>query len=435
MTTLRNIGFVSPGWPPEQRANGIITYVGNARRGLSAAGVASCVLTGNVDSTDGTDDIVSLAPFRPPGLLLRASKAYERVTKTKSSAWEIGYAVARALRQRQAVAPLDLVEMEESFGSAWYAQGAISAPLVIRLHGPWCVVAPALGLPEDAVYRRRVTIEGLAIRDADGLSSPCRFALDRVASHYGIDLRHAEVVPNPVELEPPDRRWQLAQSDRKTILFVGRFDRLKGADLVLSAFRDVARKFEQAELVVVGPDNGLNDGARVWKFDEYVRHHVPAELLPRIKMLGKIPASSVAALRRTAFVTVVASRYETFPMVVLEAMALGSPLIGAEAGGVAEILVHEKNGLSFRSEDAEGLARNLLLLFENPELASRLGAAAYDDVAARFTPNVIAERMLGFYERVVARSAGRRRRFARAFDPTLALFPGRELPWTRRATS
>jgi len=423
MTSPRRIGFVSPAWPPEKRANGIVTYVGTMRRGLAAHGVESTIFTGNVDSDDDTAHVVSLAPFAPPSVLRAAGRLYERITRTPTTAWQIGFSLARALRQRYALAPFDLVEMEESFGSAWYAQGAVPCPMVVRLHGPWCVVARALGLAEDADFQRRVLLEGLAIQHADGVSSPSKAALDAVSARYGIDLSHAEVVPNPVLLEPPERRWQLADSDRKTILFVGRFDRLKGADLVLAAFRDVAREFPQAELVVVGPDRGIREGDRLFHFDEYTRERLPAELLPRIKMLGQIPSSEVSLLRRRAFVSVVASRYETFPMAVLESLAQGTPLVGAQAGGVTEIVVHGENALSFRVGDAEDLARNLLLLFREPELAARLGSAASSDVAARFSPEVVARRMLAFYERVLAGRKHAARRRARAFDPALALFP------------
>jgi glycosyltransferase involved in cell wall biosynthesis len=412
---------VSPGWPPDSYANGIVTYIGNARQGLARAGVESYVFTGNVES-DGPD-VVSLKPYAPPRPLLAASKVYERLTGMTTSAWNIGYAVAGALRATHQKTPLDLFEMEESFGSAWYAQGAIPNPMVVRLHGPWCLVSPALGLPDDAKFRRRVALEGCAIRDADCVSSPSRGALDEVRRYYGIELAEAEVVPNPVNLEPPEQRWSYEASDKKTVLFVGRFDRLKGADLVLAAFCKLAREIPRAELLLVGPEPGLLVGGRRFTFDEYARAELPSELLPRIRRLGQVALPRIAELRRSSFVTVVASRYETFSMTTVEALAFGSPLVGPDAGGVAEIIEHEKNGLAFRHDNADDLASKLVSLFRHPDFASRLGAAGAEDVAKRFTPDAIAPEMAAFYQRVRKRVRNGALRRPRAKSPLSALFP------------
>jgi glycosyltransferase involved in cell wall biosynthesis len=411
--------FFSPAWPPGRTPNGIVTYVANIRRGLDALGLDSSVVAAQIDSEPGKEvlgEVVCSGDFAPPLPLLVACKAYERATGRSALEWRYGCSIAGALRAAHGVLPVDLFEMEESFGAAWFVQGAIPHPLIVRLHGPHVLVAPASGFKLDDEFRRRVTHEGRAIRFADAISSPSKFALERVIQEYGLSSSHGEVIPNPANVEPPDRRWRYDDCNKKQILFVGRFDRLKGADVVLSAFAKVGREIPDAELLYVGPDRGfLDNNGKTWTFEEYGRAHLPHDIFARVRMLGAMQPRAIGSLRRKAFVTVVASRYETFPMTALEALAHGSPLVGAGAGGVPEIVNDGKNALLFQSENADDLARQILVLMRDHELAKRLAGDGAADVERRFAPDVVARQMAAFYERVAARAPSQRHR-PRGYD-------------------
>jgi glycosyltransferase involved in cell wall biosynthesis len=407
-TRLRRVALVSPGWPPGTLANGILTYVANLRAGLQAEGVGSCVIANGVSPGAEADlargDAIDAAAIMPPWSARLAWKVRQNALGTDTLAERIADRITQAVSRAHARRPIDLVEMEETFGAARFVQGTLPAPLVVRLHGPWCVVGPALGLPEDKELVVRVQAEGEGIRRADAVSSPSRFALDCVRRHYGVGLPEAAVIPNPIAPVPLDQRWRRAACDGKTILFVGRFDRLKGGDVVLQAFRRVAAELPTAELVFVGPDRGLRDDAgKTWPFADYVRAHLPRELEPRVRTLGEQPASVIAGLRRQAAATLVASRFETFSMTTVEAMAAGSPVVAPAAAAMAEIVRDGENGLAFKAGDAEDAARVLLTLFRDPALAEKVGAAGAEDAARRYAPEVIARQMISFYEQVCAR--------------------------------
>jgi glycosyltransferase involved in cell wall biosynthesis len=130
---------------------------------------------------------------------------------------------------------------------------------------------------------------------------------------------------------------------------------------------------------------------------------MPPEHASRVRMLGQQAPSAINELRRSAFVTVVSSRFENFPMTVLEAHSSGIPLVASNVGGIPEIVAHEKNGLLFESGDAPDLARQILRLFRDPMLASRLGRQGAQDAAERYAPEVVAWQTSEFYGRVLAR--------------------------------
>jgi glycosyltransferase involved in cell wall biosynthesis len=314
--------------------------------------------------------------------------------------------VGGTLRRLERDWPVDLIEMEESFGAARLVKARTRTPLVVRLHGPWCFVGPALGRKRDRHFWLRCRAEALAIGAADGVSSPSRAALDVVRQSYGLPLPDAAVIPNPVAVAPAAEAWTLAGCDRDTILFVGRFDRVKGADTVLDGFGLLARSFPRARLLFAGPDMGLHEGDRIRTLPQYLEARLPAEVRGRVSFLGSLPRAEVERVRKQALVTVVASRFETFGMVALEALAAGAPLVTSRAGGLAEIGTPDVHCLAFASEDAGDLAAKLGSLLQDPERAARLGAAGRDEARRSFAPEVVAPQMAAFYRRVRDRARG-----------------------------
>ena len=121
------------------------------------------------------------------------------------------------------------------------------------------------------------------------------------------------------------------------MLFIGRFDRHKGGDLIIEAFSKVSGIYE-ARLWFVGPDHGLlDDQGKLWHLEEFVRDRMPGALEAGIVTLkGSQPFSVLNEYRRKAMVNVVCSRYETISRVLIEAMSMGCPLVAARAGGMTE---------------------------------------------------------------------------------------------------
>jgi 1,4-alpha-glucan branching enzyme len=126
-----------------------------------------------------------------------------------------------------------------------------------------------------------------------------------------------------------------------------------------------------------------------------------SDVADRIDWLGRLRNSSLAELRRQAFITIVGSRYENFPLVVLEAAAYGCPLVATRTGGIAEIIEDGVNGVLARPGDPDDLAAAVLRLLEAPELAARLARQAGEDAALRYHPDAIARETAAFHQAVL----------------------------------
>jgi glycosyltransferase involved in cell wall biosynthesis len=399
-----SIGLVSPGWPPDAYSNGVITYVASVAEGLRALGHWVTILTSEAAPGDWGDDVYDLSRGGAKrGLRHRvADWLWRQIAPPVAINRRAGRGLAMAIGRAVAERGIEVLEMEETFGWGTQVRRAIRIPLSVRLHGPWFVNGRALGVAEDAGFRRRVAEEGRAIRRATSVTAPSRDVLERTRRHYGLALEHAEAIPNPTRPVDPAGRWSADGCTPGTVLFVGRFDRHKGGDLIVEAFARVLRTIPDARLCFAGPDNGLmdNDG-RPWGIEEFVDDRVPeARASGRIRLLGRVPHADLAAMRRGAMVSVVCSRYENFPGTVLEAAAMGCPIVAARVGGIPEIVRDGVDGLLHRPGDPDDLAAKIVDLLRDPARAAELGRRAAAHCEREFHPVAVAARMAAHYRRL-----------------------------------
>ena len=398
------IFLVSPDWPPEKVQNGICTYVGHLREGLNELGCKPTVLAiASHASASEADSVVDLSAVRSqPRSLFSRTHAGLR----SRISWAFGIADANARRISTAIPKASgirprVLEIEESFGLGGHLRNR-DFSLVVRAHGPFFLGAAALGIPFDRRVQDRCAAEARAVRHADGISVPSQYILDAILSEWGISDVPTAVIPNPAVPVPACLQWRPDTAGPKQILYVGRFDRLKGADLMLKAFNLIAEKLPDVKLVFAGTDNGLvDDNGRHWKLHEYAEAHLSPGARGRFLYLGMVSRSRLQDLRQSAAVCVVASREEAFSYAALEALGVGCPLVAASMGGIPEMVVDEHNGLLFESGRFESLAAQLMRVLEDDALSQRLSAAALQS-CDRYLPVNVALQTLSFYERVAS---------------------------------
>jgi glycosyltransferase involved in cell wall biosynthesis len=209
------------------------------------------------------------------------------------------------------------------------------------------------------------------------------------------------VIPNPLETASEVETWDETCSE-DSLLYIGRFDKRKGGDLVLRVYAELAASYPRLKLTFVGPDRGIagEDGKTI-KFKEFVQSTVPASYQSRIDFLGQINHSDVMLLRRKHAVTIVASHYEPFGYVVLEAMSCGCPLVATAVGGIPELVHDRKNGLLVSPQDVHGMVAACSELLDDRALAARLGRQARQDCRQFYGPDDIAKRTVAAYDEAI----------------------------------
>ncbi|HEV2292224.1 MAG TPA: glycosyltransferase family 4 protein [Tepidisphaeraceae bacterium] len=399
-----NVAYYTPGWPAGLVPNGIVSYVGNVLEGLrSQDGVRGWVVSRKlVGEAPAGENVVLLEPPPRRSMLGRLCGAMSRPSDAELNARQAASQIAAAVARLAGRTSLDLLEMEESYGFAGKVIPKVQVPVVVRLHGPWFLNGPALGAAQDERFRERDRLERPGIEYAAVVTGVSKQVLRATREHYGLELPSAEVIYNPVPPCPPPNRWSAQLCEPDHILFVGRFDRHKGGDTVIDAFARIAARHPTARLSFAGPDRGCPDDAgKRWLLPEYVSAKLPdPRARARFEWLNVQTHEQIANLRQRAAVTVVASRYETFGIAAVEAMAASCPLVSTDAGGLAEIVSDGVNALVARAGNADDLAGKVLSLLEHRDRAAALGERAVRD-AARFHPDVIAAQSVALYRRTV----------------------------------
>ena len=181
-------------------------------------------------------------------------------------------------------------------------------------------------------------------------------------------------IPNWIEsprdgLIWPGQRHGLDRSDvvqGAQILAVGRLHQQKGFDLLIRAFAALPRRHQQVRLVILG------EGAERSALERLVAE---LHLEDRVFLPGSVPNPEAWMVGTELFV--LSSRYEGFPTVLAEAMALGCPVISMDCpDGPNEMIRHGLNGLLVPPEDEQTLAKSMSQLLDDRTMCQRLGVAA-----------------------------------------------------------
>ena len=386
---------------------GVATYVNWIRKGLIDQGHRVSIFTFNTD--DDHRSVHRIDPGKPRSIF-RA--AISRILGSDDSIFDTGLKIAAAINSVHQHDPVDIVEMEESFGWANAVRKTTMLPVAVRLHGPAFLTLVDEELASE-FGEKKIQAEGSALLQMPIITSPSSCYLRGTLSRYRLQPSLAEHINNPVDLSPGTPLWDLMHCDREKILFVGRFDKIKGGDVMVAAFKYLLESNPNLQLLFVGPDDGLvqPDGTKL-HIKDFIASLAGTTIDKNIIYMGKLPPVEIGALRATALCTVIASRRENQPYVALEAMLQGCPVVSTASPGMSELIEHGVTGLKAEAESARDLAAQVQRVVNDPEAARRLGEAARARVLDRHSPATIASKTLEVYRRAIEfhdeKAAGRR---------------------------
>jgi len=390
------IALYVPSWPAGVVPNGIVTYASYLVPALRQLGHEVFVLTyaAGEPSDPYTIDLKRFS--RKFSVLDRARSLLSPETAPISLT---SIAIVRAIRELVAKQRIDVFEIEESFGWSYSVSRLRLIPVVVRLHGPWFLS----GNFDQLRNENKIAWEGRGIRHATYVTTGSAETLNAVKRYYGLDLSLSRVIPNPIEPAREREIWRGDACSTESILFVGRFDKIKGGDVVLRAFERLATMFPNAMLTFVGPDRGIGrvDGQKIF-FRRFIQENIPEGVRSRINFRGQVGHAEVMSLRTQNNIAIIAARYETQGYAVMEAMSRGCPLVATAVGGIPEFVKDRRNGLIVPSDDEDAMAAACKELLENKVLAAKIGRQAWLDCRKLYDPENVAKQMVSVYQDAIA---------------------------------
>lgn len=226
---------------------------------------------------------------------------------------------------------------------------------------------------------------------------------------YGADSGKEVVIPPGVDLSrfhPISKRCAketlgIPIAD-KNIMFVGRIEPLKGVDTLLQAMALIQMRYPEAIqnvcVAIIGGDPWAdNPDAEMARLQEL---RLKLGIHDIVTFLGAKDQDSLPAYYAAAEMVVMPSHYESFGMVALEAMAMGTPVIASEVGGLAFLIRDRRNGYHVPSRDPEALAERIYELLVNDGCRRQLGHQARLD-AQQYDWEIIVGRLMGVYANAI----------------------------------
>jgi len=249
---------------------------------------------------------------------------------------------------------------------------------IISVHeGDGPTTSPSLmDLPE---IQSLLAMEDLCVQLAPRIVSPSLCVWEEIGRRLGI-ARPARIIPNLVDpvLFHPDEEEKRNLAGEPLILFVGKLDRIKGADLLLRAFFEIVREYPEAipRLVFIGKDCWWDEYGST--FLEYWQGKIPKRYAGSISFLGQVSHDAIRDHLSKATVAVFPSRWEVFGIVCLEALSMGCPVVVSRGTGLEELLGPGLSDFAVPvTEDVAPLAQKILNLLKSEGDASRPSAEGH----------------------------------------------------------
>lgn len=227
--------------------------------------------------------------------------------------------------------------------------------------------------------------------------------LRATCARSGIKSERLHVIENGIDVEQFQRRRSTTEArqaigwptDGICIGAIGRLSAEKGFDVLIEAVHQLRHEFPQLRLVIAG------DGPL---------HQTLAEQIQRLQLEGVVRllgfCEDVPALLESLDAFVLSSRREGLPNVVLEAMAMGLPIVATSVAGIPRIIDDGSNGLLVPADDRAALAAAVRRCITDEELRRRLGAAARNAAVQRHSFAVRTQRLHEVYQDLLSAPAG-----------------------------
>lgn len=224
-----------------------------------------------------------------------------------------------------------------------------------------------------------------------------KIAVSRPAKEYVNKFFPDEysIIPNGVDTDHfrPDVEPLEEYLDGKlNIMFIGRLEKRKGLDYLLEAYKQVRRVIPDSRLIVVGP--GIRGRKKYEK-------RVARDGIEGVTFIGYATYSDLPRYYRTAdIICCPATGWESFGIVLIEAMAVGTPVVASDISGYASVLTHDAEGLLVPPKNASKLAEALLSLADDKAMRQQMGQKGIA-TAQQYSWENVAKQVLACYYKVL----------------------------------
>ncbi len=278
----------------------------------------------------------------------------------------------------------------------------LGIPLIMTFHTLERVKADTFEAESDD----RAFQEAAIVACADAVLASCDVEAAQFVRLYNAEPSRVHVVPLGVEhayfapgYRPQARRALALDPDAKMLLFVGRLQALKGADLALETLIELRSRGDHAMLAIVGGPSGP-DGRET--LERLHRRVAKAGVIQQVMFVAPQHHRLLSTWMRAADVTLVPSRAESFGLVALESSACGTPVVASDVGGLTTIIEEGVTGYLIGERDETEWANVVEHAFDSERATAMSNAAVLR--ARQYTWRRAGESLAAIIEQLAAES-------------------------------
>ena len=389
------IALINSEYPSHMKTGhgGIATYTYLSANALAELGHSVHVLIREESAVDPLVDGVRLHRFshKPAS---RLQRIIDRLFKKSGNiTWEKAQSrhIADILKSIYQKDGLDIVEFPEYGGLAHQIR---SFPVVINFHTPLKLVDSLNNVIPSKIRQQLYNFEHAALKNAAGFRCPSEALKEIVCKDYGLPERSVEVIRNPVSTKTFDHIDKIRIDDRIDILFSGRLEYRKGAELLSRSIKKIMQVNSKINMTFAG-ETEMGDALC---YRQAIERSLTDEQRKRVWFLGPLDRNMLSALYCRSSIFLFPSLFENAPYSLFEAIAAKLPVIASASGGIKEIIHHRENGLLFSSHSIDELIECIKVYIENPEFGELMAQRAYLELQKNYAPGKIAAQSVDFYQ-------------------------------------
>lgn len=388
-----HVGLLTPSFAGASAVgSGIGVHFRHLAEGLMAAGHAvTAIVPVEADKAKPTDEgYLQVLPVTVPPM----AKLLGRVS-WQFHQWSYERALRRAAAQGARTCPgIDVWETTSTGAPALpFLDVRPRSPIVTRVSTTASQLRTTNEGPPNWLTRQHERQERAAIAGSDAVITHSASHRDAIAREFGLTPASIPIIPHGIPLPVVSER---APRPEVELLFVGRLEHRKGIDLLLGALPAVFASSPAIHATLVGTDSG-----GYWQ--AHWNTIAPAAVRERITFTGAVSDQTLAAHYARADVFVAPSRYESFGLMFVEAMAWKLPVVALAAPGANEILVAGQTALLTPPDDIPALAAAINRLAGDSSLRRQLADAGRQRAEARYSRAALTEASVAYYRALLAK--------------------------------
>lgn len=359
-------------------SGGMTVYIRQIARSLSSRNVEVDIYTRR--DASGLPDVAELHP----GVRVIQIESGEPVISKEEIPAHLSEFTQNLLRTLQRMDRYDLIH------SHYWLSGRVASRVSGRLSIPFVHTFHSLGRAKNASAggetpepELRLAGEDRVIREADAIVASTCEERRWLINLYGAHPDRVHVIPPGVDHDlfspgdQADARRDLGLSAERVLLFVGRLQPLKAANIAICAVSQLIRSGRlspaETKLLVVGGPSGLTGDYELERLKRLTRD---VGLDGVVEFVAARPHQELSSYYRAADVCLVPSLTETFGLVALEAQACGVPVVASAVGGLSSVVRHGETGFLVEPNSIEDFADRAWQILSDQQLKNALSACA-----------------------------------------------------------